>query len=254
MNNYFNNLIKKLNIVKVIKSFVDLKICGNNYRGYSPFKKENNPSFMVSTKKNIWKDFSSGKGGNLVKFIMYLFNYNYNEAVTYLINRYYKKKYNIKNNTNINKIDKISVLVNKILKSISSLYSKFLLNNKYVYRYLLERNINYSTIKKFKIGYSPNNININLFLKKKNIKKKKILINLGIFTKIKNRYYYLFRNRIMFPIKNIDGYIIGFGGRILDLLIKKNKYINSSNGIVFNKSKVLYGLYENREEIAKSNL
>ncbi|WGH24795.1 MAG: DNA primase [Candidatus Shikimatogenerans bostrichidophilus] len=258
MNNYFNKLIKKLNIVKIISEFVKLEECGNNYKGFSPFKKETNPSFMVSPTKKIWKDFSSGKGGTLVKFIMYIFNYNYYQAINYLINKYYKyniKNINFKKNNNLyKKENNFLFIINKILININKLYVKFLFNNKKVYKYLIKRNLNKKTIKKFNIGYSPSNISIKSFFIKNKIKfNDYILNNIGIFTIINKKFYYLFKNRIMFPIKNINGNIIGFGGRNFDLSVKINKYINSRNNLFFNKSKILYGLYETNKYISINN-
>ncbi|MDH3004661.1 MAG: CHC2 zinc finger domain-containing protein, partial [Candidatus Shikimatogenerans sp. JK-2022] len=246
MTNYSNNniLIKKLNIVKIINDYVKLEKCGNNFRGFSPFKQENTPSFMVSPNKNIWKDFSSGKGGNLIKFIIEFFNYNYKEAINFLINKYINKKKSLNSKKQlINKYENnLLTNVNKNLSYINSIYKKKLLENKLVINYLLNRGLNYKTIKKFSIGYSPSNISIIDILNKKNKKiNNNLLKNLGLFTIINNNFYYLFKNRIMFPIKDITGNLIGFGGRTFSLLINKNKYINSTNNLIFNKSKIFYG-------------
>ncbi|WGH24610.1 MAG: DNA primase [Candidatus Shikimatogenerans bostrichidophilus] len=250
MNNYFKN---KINIVKVISKFVKLEKCGNNYKGFSPFKKETNPSLMVSPKKKIWKDFSSGKGGTVVKFIMYILNYNYFQAIKYLSNKY-NNEFKIKNYL-YNKKNFFLFKINKILNNINKLFQKFLFNNKKVYKYLLKRNLNKKIIKKFGLGYSPSNLSIKLFfIKNKIVFNNKILKNLGIFTNINKKFHYLFRNRIMFPIKDINGNIIGFGGRTLNLSIRINKYINSKNNLFFNKSNILYGLYENHKYISKNNL
>ncbi|MDH3004386.1 MAG: DNA primase [Candidatus Shikimatogenerans sp. JK-2022] len=244
--------IKKLNIVKIINKYLKLKKCGNNYKCLSPFKKENNPSFIVSPEKKIWKDFSSGYGGNLIKFFMYYFNIDYNNAIIYILNKFkYKKNYivninnsNIKNNKNI-------FYIYKINKFINNYFKKILKKNKYILNFLIKRGVKKKTIKKFSLSYSPNISLLNFLNKKKILINDFILKNMGLFTIIKNKNYFLFKNRIIFPIKNIDGNIIAFGGRIINTYINKNKYINSPNNVLFNKSNCLYGLYENKFEILK---
>ncbi|MDH3004977.1 MAG: DNA primase [Candidatus Shikimatogenerans sp. JK-2022] len=243
------NFIKKLNLVKIINDFVKLEKCGNNYRGYSPFKKENNPSFMVSPKKKIWKDFSTGKGGNIVTFIMYYFNYNYIESLKFLMKKYSNNKLVLSNNYSNNNI---FLKINNILKVVNKYYKKNLNNNKKILNYLINRGLDYKIIKKFSLGYSNNVTILDIIKKKKIFYNNFILKNTGLFCLIKKNLFYLFKNRIIFPIKNLYGNIIGFGGRTLNLF-NRNKYINSPNNLIYNKSKILYGLYQAKKYILKKN-
>ncbi|WGH28097.1 MAG: DNA primase [Candidatus Shikimatogenerans bostrichidophilus] len=247
--NYYNNnkikkIINKLKIEKIIGKYIKIKKCGNNYKGFSPFNNENNPSFIVSPKKKIWKDFSSGKGGNLISFFIKYMKFNYNESINFLLEKFYNKKIIISNNNYINNLIKIQ-------EYAKNLYIKNLKNNKYIKKILIKRGFNNYIINKYSIGYS------NIYSELVNIiktKKKKIFIDSGLFYIKNNNIFDRFRNRIMFPIKNLYGDTIGFGGRIIDDNIKYSKYINSSNNKIYNKSKILYGLFEAKNYIIKYNL
>ncbi|WGH27102.1 MAG: DNA primase [Candidatus Shikimatogenerans bostrichidophilus] len=251
MNNYYNNIkniINKLKIEKIIGKFIKIKKYGNNYIGFSPFNKENNPSFIISPKKKIWKDFSSGKGGNLIKFFIEYMKLNYYDSIKFLINNFYKKKIFFKKDNN--NIDKIL----NIQEYAKLLYINNLKNNNYIQKILFKRGFNNYIINKFSIGYSNiYNDLTNIILVKKKINKK-LIKNCGLFIIKNNNIYDRFRNRIMFPIKNIYGNTIGFGGRIINDNIKYCKYLNSPNNIIYNKSKILYGLFEAKKYIIKYNL
>ncbi|MDH3004747.1 MAG: DNA primase, partial [Candidatus Shikimatogenerans sp. JK-2022] len=264
MLNYskINKIIKNLNIVKIINNYVKLEKEGTYYKGYSPFNKETNPSFIVSYKKNIWKDFSSGKGGTLISFIMQYFNWNYNKSIIYLLKKFcnikYKNFINInKNNYNFNtllnkniKIFKKKQKIIEIIKKVNFYYKKLLKQNPLVIDLLKRKGLNKKIIKKFELGYAPNNFQFD-FLNKK---KKKKLISTGLFKYKNNIRYNFFFNRIIFPIKNINGEIIAFGGRNIYNNNKSSKYINTPNNYLYNKSKILYGLYNSKKYIYLNKL
>ncbi|WGH25584.1 MAG: DNA primase [Candidatus Shikimatogenerans bostrichidophilus] len=246
--NTIKKIINNLKIENIINNYVKLKKNGNNYIGFSPFNKENNPSFLVSPTKKIWRDFSYGVGGNLIKFFMKFFNFNFKEAIDYLIKKHVNKNLVI-DNLNYKKENNDKYKIYKILKYSCNFFKKQLKKNKNIKKYLTNRNITEKTINIFNIGYAPKYYNLINKLKKFNLNNFYIK-NTGLFT-IKNKIFNLFIYRIMFPIKNINGYVIGFGGRSLN--DNYNKYINSYNNIIYNKSQILYGIYEAREHIIKNN-
>ncbi|WGH25158.1 MAG: DNA primase [Candidatus Shikimatogenerans bostrichidophilus] len=244
----------KFDLLTTISSFVKLEKCGNNYRGFSPFKKERFPSLMVCPKKNIWKDFSSGKSGNVINFVMYYLNLNYIETIKYLKNKYNKNQFiNYTPNPIVEKRKKKIFYLYKILKIFNKYYKNLLNKNKVALQFLKNRGIKKKIIKIFSLGYSPNFYPLDFLTHKKIYYNNFILKNIGLFTKIKKNFFYLFKNRIMFPIKNLEGNIIGFGGRTLNTYFK-NKYINSPNNLIYNKSENLYGLYEAKTYILKKKL
>lgn len=242
-------------IVDVIGEFINLKKIGNNYKGLSPFSNERIPSLIVSPIKKIWKDFSSGKGGNIITFLMEYEKLSYPEALEWLAN-----KYNIdieKNYQNNIIISEIKKLYN--LQELAKIFFIKQLNNpkekiNIGLIYLKNRKIEKYIIKKFELGYAPqewdaftkfailNGYNFN------DLEKSGLVI-------IKNNYKYdRYRNNIIFPIKNINGKIIGFGGRFISNKINNTcKYINSPESIIYYKSKTLYGIYEAKKYISKEN-
>ncbi|MDH3004973.1 MAG: DNA primase, partial [Candidatus Shikimatogenerans sp. JK-2022] len=245
------NKINKLKIVNIIGKFIKLKKCGKNFKGFSPFNKEKNPSFFVSPYKNIWKDFSSGKGGNLITFFIEYLKFDYLESIKFIFNKFCNKKKEIININFLNTKNNFFYNIYNILNSSSKFFIKKIKENKNLLNYLIKRNINIKNIKKFSIGYAPENYNLINFLKNEKIfLEKKILKETGLFIIKKKNIYNLFRNRIIFPIKNIFGKIIGFGGRTLNN--NYNKYINTPNNKIYKKSENLYGLYESKNYIIKN--
>ncbi|WGH26073.1 MAG: DNA primase [Candidatus Shikimatogenerans bostrichidophilus] len=250
MNYYYNNKVKiilnKLRIEKIIGKFVKIKKYGSNYKGFSPFTKENNPSFMISPEKKIWKDFSSGKGGNLINFFVEYMKINYYESINFIFNKFINNNFNfiIKYNYKDNII--------KLNEYAKNFYIKNLNKHKNIKKFLFKKKgFNDYIIKKFSIGYSKNyNDLIKYFINKKI--NKNLIIDSCLFIIKKKIIIDRFINRIIFPIKDIYGNTIGFGGRIInDFTNKYSKYINSPNNILYNKSKVLYGLFEAKKYIIK---
>lgn len=243
-------------IVDVIGEFINLKKVGNNYKGLSPFSNERIPSLVVSPSKKIWKDFSSGKGGNIITFLMEYEKLSYPESLYWLANRYNinikKDKYNIKN-INIFYQKKNIYKIQKIAKNF---YNEQLFNFKEGINigliYLKKRKIKKDIIKKFELGYASNKWTSFINFAIKNGLNYNELQNSGLIINNNNNKYDRYRNSIIFPIKNINGITIGFGGRFLYKKLN-NKYINSPESLIYYKSKNLYGIYEAKKYIIKYN-
>lgn len=245
-------------VEEVIGDFVQLKRAGSNFKGLSPFSSERSPSFMVSPVKQIWKDFSSGKGGNAVAFIMEHEHFTYPEAIRYLA-----KKYNIEiEETEQSDEQKASVDFRESLYLVSEFAQKYFQHTlletdegKAIgLSYFKERGFTMETIKKFGLGYSPQVWDA--FSKEALGKgyKLEFLEGSGL-TIVKEDKNLLdrFRARVMFPIQSMSGRTLGFGGRILTNDKKAAKYLNSTESELYHKSKVLYGIYHAKQAIAKQN-
>ena len=240
-------------VEEVISDFIALKKSGANYKGLSPFTKEKTPSFVVSPSKQIWKDFSSGKGGNVIAFLMEHEQFNYPESIRYLAN-----KYNIEIIETVETSDNIEERNEReslfIINNFASSYFQDKLSEKEeINKYLLNRGLSLTTIKNFNLGYSTDSKNN--FYKKANENgySDKYLEETGLVIASDNKKIDRFRERIIFPIKSIAGRVLGFGGRIIDSNKKIAKYINSPESKIYNKSKILYGIYESKQFIIKDD-
>ncbi len=244
-------------VEEVIGDFVQLKRAGSNFKGLSPFSDERSPSFMVSPVKQIWKDFSSGKGGNAVAFLMEHEHFTYPEAIRYLA-----KKYNIEiEETEQTQEEKANTDVRESMYLVSEFaknyFQDILLNSdegKAIgYSYFKERGFSAETIKKFALGYSPEVWDA--FSKEALGKGYKLeyLESTGLTIAKEEKLIDRFRGRVMFPIQSMSGRILGFGGRILTNDKKAAKYLNSPESEIYHKSKVLYGIFQAKQAIAKQN-
>ncbi|MAH82328.1 MAG: DNA primase [Flavobacteriaceae bacterium] len=248
-------------VEEVIGDFVVLKKSGANFKGLSPFSKEKTPSFMVSPVKQIWKDFSSGKGGNVVAFLMEHEHYTYPEAIRYLA-----KKYSIEvEETQQTAEQKLFNDDRESMYLLSSFASSFFKNELWEtkegksigYSYFKERGFSDETINFFKLGYSPEKSNSFSKAALKNSYKLDFMTKTGlVILKNDSRENLIdrFRGRVIFPIRSMSGRVQGFGGRSLSSYKKTAKYINSPESDIYHKSKVLYGLYEAKQSIAKEDL
>ena len=243
-------LLDKLDIVQVISEYVTLKKTGANYKGLSPFREERTPSFVVSPVKNIFKDFSTGIGGNSITFYMKMNNISFVEAIEEL-----SRKYNITMSKVVRKNDENKSEYNKyyeILSKVEKYYVDNLINNKEATTYIENRGFTEEDIKKYNIGFSSNQWDdLYNFLTKEGYGEKE-LIELGLIKKNENgNIFDVFRNRIMFPIVNSYSKTIGFGGRIIENNENAPKYLNSPDSLVFNKGKELFGLTNRGQDIKK---
>ncbi len=244
-------------VEEVIGDFVQLKRAGSNFKGLSPFSDERSPSFMVSPVKQIWKDFSSGKGGNSVAFLMEHEHFTYPEAIRYLAN-----KYNIEIEETVQTDEeKANTDVRESMYLVSEFAKNYfqdtLLNSEegkaIGYSYFKERGFTNETIKKFSLGYSPESWDA--FTKEALGKgyKLEFLESTGLTIPRDDRPFDRFKGRVMFPIQSMSGRVLGFGGRILTNDKKAAKYLNSPESEIYHKSKVLYGIYQAKQAIAKQN-
>jgi DNA primase len=244
-------------VEEVIGDFVQLKRAGSNFKGLSPFSDERSPSFMVSPAKGIWKDFSSGKGGNAVAFLMEHSHFTYPEAIRYLA-----KKYNIEiEETEQTDEEKANTDVRESMYLVSE-FAKDYFHNTLLHSeegkaiglsYFKERGFTGETIKKFALGYSPETWDA--FTKEALGKgyKLEFLESTGLTIPKDDRPFDRFKGRVMFPIQSMSGRILGFGGRILANDKKAAKYLNSPESDIYHKSKVLYGIFQAKQAIAKEN-
>ena len=242
-------------VEEVIGEFIQLKKSGSNFKGLSPFTNEKTPSFMISPAKQIWKDFSSGKGGNVVAFLMEHEQLSYPQAIKFLA-----KKYNIEveetaitseQKEKIDQKEKFILICEFAKKFFKEQLNKTDFGKNIAYNYLLERGFDKSTIEDFEIGC--------LTEKRDSLKEFSVekgydiddLVSLGLISaKNQNDIY---RSRIIFPIKTISGRTVGFGARVIKSSSKSAKYINSPDSIIYNKSKILYGLHNSKNEIVKND-
>ncbi len=250
-----DKIFEAANIEDVVGDFVQLKKRGANMLGLCPFHNEKTPSFTVSPSKGIYKCFGCGEGGNSVNFIMSHEHYSYPEALKYLA-----KKYNIEIREEELTYKQIEESNEKeSLYTISSFANNFFKqellgkNGKKALKYLENRGYNEEIIKKFQIGYSPSvkdafsSFAIKSSYKKNSLEKSGLSIIDGV--NVRDR----FRDRIMFPIHSFSGRILGFGGRVLS---KENKvkYINSPESLIYQKNKILYGMFFAKKSIIKNDL
>ena len=244
-------------VEEVIGDFVQLKRAGSNFKGLSPFSDERSPSFMVSPAKGIWKDFSSGKGGNAIAFVMEHEKFSYPEAIRYLA-----KKYNIEiEETEQTAEEKANTDVRESLFLVTEFAKNYfhdtLLNaeeGKAIgLSYFKERGFTNETIKKFSLGYSPETWDA---LTKEALGKGyklEFLEAVGLTIPREDRPFDRFKGRVIFPIQSLSGRTLGFGGRILTNDKKAAKYLNSPESDLYHKSKVLYGIFQAKQAIAKQN-
>ncbi|MCI9302599.1 DNA primase [Clostridium sp.] len=227
-------------IVDVISERVRLKKSGRNFTGLCPFHNEKTPSFSVSQEKQIYKCFGCGEAGNVISFVMKEKNLPFVEAVKYLANRA-----NIpleSNNGEKSKTAKKKDLLYRVNVEAAKFFFSNLINNQSAKEYFLNRGIKEQTIKKFGLGFANDSWNSLMFYLRRKGVNDILLEEAGLISvnKEKGTKYDRFRNRVMFPVFDYQGRVIGFGGRVLD--DSKPKYLNSPETLVFQKGTNLYGL------------
>lgn len=244
-------------VEEVIGDFVQLKRAGSNFKGLSPFSEERTPSFMVSPVKQIWKDFSTGKGGSAVTFLMEHEHFTYPEAIRFLA-----KKYNIEiEETEVSNEDKAIASEKESMYLVSEFaktyFQETMLNSEegkaIGLSYFKERGFTTDTIAKFGLGYSPETWDA--FTKEALSKGYQLdyLDKVGLTIVKEDKQFDRFKGRVMFPIQSMSGRVLGFGGRILTNDKKAAKYLNSPESDIYHKSKVLYGIFHAKQAIAKQN-
>ncbi len=244
-------------VEEVIGDFVHLKKAGSNYKGLSPFTDEKTPSFVVSPVKQIWKDFSTGKGGNAVSFLMEFEHYTYPEALRYLA-----KKYGIEiEETEQSDEEKAQASERESMFLVSEFAKKYfqetLLNSikgKAIgLSYFRERGFTDETIEKFELGYCLDEWTAFTDRALKEGYNIDFLEKTGLTIVKGEKRFDRFKARVMFPIHSMSGRVLGFGGRILTNDKKAAKYLNSPESEVYHKSHILYGLYQAKQAIVKED-
>jgi|TARA_B110000881_G_scaffold217640_1_gene235491 DNA primase len=252
-NNIIEEIKERLDIVEVIGDFVSLKKSGSNYKALSPFTSEKTPSFFVSPSKQIFKCFSTGKGGDAIEFLREVDSMSYIEAIKYL-----GEKYGVEiveketDNTLSSERDSLLILLNKskdfFVENLNTDEGKNI-----ALTYFEFRKVSDLMIKKFELGYSLdawNSLNDHL----KGLKySEELMLSAGLILEKNNKKYDRFRNRIIFPIHNISGKVIAFGARQIKNDEKQPKYINSPETVLYIKSNILYGIYQSKNIIRKED-
>lgn len=251
-----DEIMQTSRIEEVIGEFVNLKRAGSNLKGLSPFTDEKTPSFVVSPAKQIFKCFSTSKGGSVVTFLMEKEHFTYPEALRWLAD-----KYNIQipedEPATAEQMDAITereslYIINEFAKNY---FSQNLMESDegkaVALSYFEERGFRKDIIQKFQLGYC---INVGDDFTKAALKKGyklEYLEKVGLVKTKEERSFDFFRGRVMFPIHSVSGRVLGFGGRTLFTDKKIAKYFNSPESIIYNKSEILYGLHFSKGDIIK---
>ena len=257
-----DKIFSTIRVEEIIGEYVQLKRAGSNFKGLSPFHDEKTPSFVVSPSKQIWKDFSSGKGGTAITFLMEIEGFTYPEAL-----RHAAKKYGIEieeDQVEYSEEQKKAQSEREILYKIHEVANTFFQENLWetqegktiALSYFKERELHDDIIKKFQLGYSPEKKNAFTEYALAKGYEKEILEKSGISIFPENSPSGIdrFRERVIFPIHSFSGRVLGFGARILKSNVKTAKYLNSPETEIYHKSNILYGLNQSKQAISRENL
>ncbi len=249
------SIVDTVRIEEVVSDFVSLKKRGANLIGVCPFHKEKTPSFIVSPAKGIFKCFGCGKAGDSVRFIMEHEHYSYPEALRYLANKYgiiiEDKEQSPEEIVAQNEREKMF----NINTFAQQYFSETMRNNEeglaVGMSYFRERGFRDTIINKFQLGYCLNQRDAFIQHAIKNGYSKELLLKTGLASGNEERTYDRYQGRVIFPIHNLTGKVIGFGARILSSDKTKAKYLNSPESEIYNKSQTLYGIYFAKNEISR---
>ncbi|MCE3075879.1 DNA primase [Chryseobacterium gwangjuense] len=257
-----DKIFSTIRVEEIVGEYVQLKRAGSNYKGLSPFHDEKSPSFVVSPSKQIWKDFSTGKGGTAISFLMEIENFTYPEAL-----RHAAKKYGIEieeDQKDFSEEAKNAQSERDLLYKIHEVANDYFQNFLWEVEegkaiglsYFKERELRDDIIKKFQLGYSPEKKNAFTAFALEKGYSKEILekSGLSIFPENTPAGVDRFRERVIFPIHSFSGRVLGFGARILKNNVKTAKYLNSPETEIYHKSNVLYGLNQSKQAISKKNI
>ncbi|MCX6799754.1 MAG: DNA primase [Candidatus Falkowbacteria bacterium] len=247
----------KLEIIDVIGEYIKLISAGSNYRALCPFHKEKNPSLMISQDKQIWRCFGCGKGGDIFSFVMEMEGISFVEVLKLLA-----PKAGVTLQRTDMKLDSERSRILDVLDISSRYYNQILLNSSLAenaLKYVRKRGLDNQTIDDWRIGYSPDSWDdLYLFLKKKGFAANDIFAAGMIVKKDNGRgYYNRFRDRVMFPIRNINGGVVAFTARISpekEVTEKIGKYINSPQTSLYDKSRIIFGLDKAKMAIKNEDL
>src|SRR6476660_9663441 len=255
--NTIQEILSRLDIVDVIGGFVKLKKRGANYLGLCPFHNEKTPSFTVSPSKEIYKCFGCGRSGNSISFIMEHEKYSYVEALKWLANKYgieIEETFTTdEQRQQVQTADSLYIINSFAQQFFSSQLFESEEGQDIGLSYLKERGFREEVIKKFQLGYSP--MRRDAFAKEAIAKQynAELLIKTGLVVNRNEQLQDNYRGRVIFPVHNHSGKVLGFGARILKSNDKAPKYINTPENEIYVKSKILYGSYFARQAIDKSD-
>jgi len=258
-SNLVDDIKNKLDIVDVISGYIRLQKAGRNYKATCPFHSEKSPSFMVSPERQLWKCFGCGKGGSIFDFVMEIEGIEFGDALKILAQRagIELKKIDPKLKTERTRLYEICELANRFFIKQMEASSA----GKEMQKYLIGRGLKAKTIKEWQIGYAPNQWrSLKDFLNKQGYPNQEISKTGLVIETEKNtshdKYYDRFRDRIIFPIRDINGVAIGFTGRENpnNPDDRMGKYMNIPNTLLYDKSRAIYGLNKAKLEIKKKNL
>ncbi len=241
----------RLNIEDIVGEYVQLKRMGRNYKGLSPWTNEKTPSFVVSPEKQIWHDFSSGRGGDVISFVMEVDGLDFRGALEQLARRAGVELEQFSSGSSVNAERKKKTL--EILELATKFYQRQLTASKPALEYLIKkRGFTKQTILDWRLGYSPNTgralVN---FLAKQGFSGKQIQ-DAGLSSARRGGVGDMFRGRIMIPLCDSRGAVVGFTARLLEDIHDAPKYINTPQTMVYDKSRNVFGLHLAKESIRKT--
>ncbi|MDD4575833.1 MAG: DNA primase, partial [Bacteroidales bacterium] len=250
-------IIETARIDEVVADFVSLKKRGANYIGLCPFHNEKTPSFHVSPSKGIFKCFGCSKGGDSVRFVMEHEHYSYVEALRFLAEKYHIEVEEVEMTSKMKEELSEKESLFAIHQFAQKYFADILFNHdegkQIALPYFKERQFSLETIKKFQLGFCLSSWDAFTKNALENGYTHEQLVKSGIIIEKEGKYFDRFRERVLFPIHNISGRILGFGGRILTSDKSKAKYLNSPETDIYSKSKVLYGLHFSKNAIVKED-
>ena len=244
INNFLDEINFKIRLSDFIGQYVQLTERGNSFVGKCPFHNENTPSFNVNNEKSFFYCFGCKAGGNILNFITKYKNLEFKQGVQFL-SKYSGVPYSFDNKDK--KIGSDENLILSILTESNNFFVEYLKNYLPAYDYVLSRGISNLDINKFGIGYCPDHNLLTKHLGSKGVNVDQIKKTDLLIKNNKNEFFGRFSNRVTFPLYNFSNKIVGFGGRTFKN--SKIKYINSHDNLIFKKSQILYGLFQNYENI-----
>lgn len=255
--NTIQQILSRIDIVEIVGGFIKLKKRGANYLGLCPFHGEKTPSFTVSPSKEIYKCFGCGRSGNTISFLMEHEKYSYVEALRWLANKYNVEIEETETSPEYKQQQQLADSLYIINSFAQKYFSDTLFNNEegqaVGMSYLKDRGFREETIKKFQLGYCLEERDAFAQQAIKNQFNTELLVKSGLVVQRDERLIDNYRGRVIFPIQNTTGKIIGFGARIIKSNERAPKYINTPENELYIKSKILYGSYLARQAIDRND-
>ncbi len=255
--NTIQQILSRIDVLDVVGGFVKLKRRGANYLGLCPFHNERTPSFTVSPSKEIFKCFGCGKSGNSISFLMELEKFTYVEALKWLANRYNIEIEETAASPEVVQQQQVAESLFIINQFAQKFYEKQLFETEdgvnIGLSYIKQRGFTEATIRKFGLGYAPDKRDVFTNEAIANQYNKDLLLKTGLVANRHDQLVDNYRDRIVFPIHNNSGKVIGFGARLIKSNDKAPKYINTPENELYVKSKILYGNYFARQAIDKAD-